>query len=259
MNTSHSSQVQAFYEQSLAKLRKARESYPVNIAPDFDHFEKVFPSKLTYLINRKENRFQHIDKKLTNLFGVGQQPSKLNTKYITELIAHPEDVPHLLYIYERFEKFVSHLSIEELKPLRLLRCYRLKDKQGDFRKVLDTSLILDISENKDILSFMGNIQLAPLISDFNIATGVVINSQNGQELQSFNLKKEETRNVLTKREVQILRMLVTGKRNKEIAKLLYISIYTVDTHRKNIMHKLGISSPLELVWKALELNLVHAE
>jgi len=261
MNTSsHSSQVQAFYEKSIAKLREARESFPVNRAPDFDEYEKVFPNKHCYLIDRKQNAFAYINKSLYNIFsGDSQTLEKLNTKDLTQVVVHPEDVSHILYIYSSFEKFVSKLSIDELKPLRLIRSYRMRDRSGNFRKILDTSLILSISENKDILTFMGNIQLAPMVSDFNIATGVVINSQNGKELQSFNLKEEAAKNSLTKREVQILRMLVSGKRNKEIAEQLFLSVYTIDTHRKNIMNKLGISSPLELVWKALEMNLVHSE
>ena len=51
---------------------------------------------------------------------------------------------------------------------------------------------------------------------------------------------------LTKREIDILRHLKNGMTNKAIATVLYLSKYTVDTHRKNIMQKLQLKSTFEL-------------
>jgi DNA-binding CsgD family transcriptional regulator len=44
---------------------------------------------------------------------------------------------------------------------------------------------------------------------------------------------------LTKRELQLLEMFSKGKTSNECAEELHISYYTVETHRKNIHHKLG--------------------
>ena len=44
---------------------------------------------------------------------------------------------------------------------------------------------------------------------------------------------------LTKRELQLLEMFSKGKTSNECAKELHLSYYTVETHRKNIHHKLG--------------------
>lgn len=53
-------------------------------------------------------------------------------------------------------------------------------------------------------------------------------------------------NGLTPREIEIARIVAQGKRNIEIAHELNLSRYTVETHLKNIYHKLEISSRLEL-------------
>ncbi|WP_194776006.1 response regulator transcription factor [Pararhodonellum marinum] len=60
---------------------------------------------------------------------------------------------------------------------------------------------------------------------------------------------------LSKREIQIIRMLKQGKTNKEIADDLYLSVYTVETHRKNMYKKLGINSSLEFLKIVLELDI----
>ena len=65
-------------------------------------------------------------------------------------------------------------------------------------------------------------------------------------------KSPEGREALTDREQTILLQLATGKSNKEVAVELSISVRTVETHRKNIKRKLGISSTAGLTRYALE-------
>jgi two-component system nitrate/nitrite response regulator NarL len=61
---------------------------------------------------------------------------------------------------------------------------------------------------------------------------------------------------LTKREVEILKLIASGYSNQEIANMLFISYNTVDTHRKNIMHKLAIKNTAGLVRYAIEKGLI---
>jgi DNA-binding NarL/FixJ family response regulator len=61
---------------------------------------------------------------------------------------------------------------------------------------------------------------------------------------------------LTKREIEILKFIADGHSNQEIANKLYISYNTVDTHRKNIMHKLSIKNTAGLVRYAIEKGLI---
>ncbi len=65
-------------------------------------------------------------------------------------------------------------------------------------------------------------------------------------------KGDQTREALTEREQTILLQLASGKSNKEVAGVLDISVRTVETHRKNIKRKLGISSTAGLTRYALE-------
>ncbi|WP_291788766.1 response regulator transcription factor [Cecembia sp.] len=60
---------------------------------------------------------------------------------------------------------------------------------------------------------------------------------------------------LSRRELEILRLIKDGNLNKEIAEMLSLSQHTVESHRKKIHQKLGVSSAVELVKKAIEMNL----
>jgi len=64
---------------------------------------------------------------------------------------------------------------------------------------------------------------------------------------------------LSEREREVLRMLALGHTNQEIAKQLYISVRTAETHRAHIMQKLRLSSRAELVRYALDQGLLEQQ
>jgi len=74
---------------------------------------------------------------------------------------------------------------------------------------------------------------------------------------SNNFRDEaKSYNEITKREHEILQLIVDGHTSKEIAEKLYISPRTVDTHRANLMQKLELNNIAELVRYAIENDMV---
>jgi RNA polymerase sigma factor (sigma-70 family) len=63
--------------------------------------------------------------------------------------------------------------------------------------------------------------------------------------------------LITPREREVLQLIVEGRSNAEIAKELNLSVYTVQTHRTNIMKKLKIHDRTELVRYAIRLGLIQ--
>lgn len=63
---------------------------------------------------------------------------------------------------------------------------------------------------------------------------------------------------LTEREIQVLRLVAEGLNSREIAERLNISVKTVDTHRANIMDKLGVHNTAELIKVAIQRGIVKA-
>lgn len=60
-------------------------------------------------------------------------------------------------------------------------------------------------------------------------------------------KLNDSYDLLTDREREVLQLLAEGKSNKEAAALLNVSPYTIDTHRVNLMQKLGLHNTAEIV------------
>jgi LuxR family maltose regulon positive regulatory protein len=61
---------------------------------------------------------------------------------------------------------------------------------------------------------------------------------------------------LSERELEILRLIAAGRSNPEIAEHLYLSLNTVKWHAKNLFGKLNVSSRIEAVARAQELDLL---
>ncbi|MGA2596513.1 MAG: response regulator transcription factor [Bryobacteraceae bacterium] len=67
---------------------------------------------------------------------------------------------------------------------------------------------------------------------------------------------EDSYELLTTRERELLQLLAEGKSNKDIARLLNLSLYTVETHRSNILQKLNLHSVPELMLYAIRKGVI---
>jgi len=67
---------------------------------------------------------------------------------------------------------------------------------------------------------------------------------------------EDSYELLTSREREILHLLAEGKSNKDIATSLNLSLYTVETHRRNLQDKLNLHSLAELILYAVRKGVV---
>ncbi|MEQ1884753.1 MAG: response regulator transcription factor [Bryobacteraceae bacterium] len=67
---------------------------------------------------------------------------------------------------------------------------------------------------------------------------------------------QDSYELLTGREREVLHMLAEGKSNKEIATLLNLSTYTVETHRRNILEKLNLHGLAELILYAVRKGVI---
>jgi two-component system, NarL family, response regulator NreC len=75
-----------------------------------------------------------------------------------------------------------------------------------------------------------------------------------QQLQQRGL--QDSYDLLIDREGEVLHLLAEGKSNKKVATLLNLSVYTIETHRTNLMQKLNLHSTAEVVFYAVRKKLI---
>ncbi len=91
-------------------------------------------------------------------------------------------------------------------------------------------------------------------SYFSPAVGKMLLEDYMRKLQRSGA--EDSYELLTPREREILQLIAEGKSNKEIAYQLNLSLYTVETHRAHIMQKLNLQSVPELVLYAVRRGII---
>jgi DNA-binding NarL/FixJ family response regulator len=74
--------------------------------------------------------------------------------------------------------------------------------------------------------------------------------------QTPNDDRASSEGTLTSREREVLQLIAEGKSNKEAASALGISVTTVETHRANLMRKLGVHSVAEIVHYAVRHKMI---
>ncbi|MEI6507151.1 MAG: response regulator transcription factor [Bacteroidota bacterium] len=74
-----------------------------------------------------------------------------------------------------------------------------------------------------------------------------------------DLSNDEKKTYLTFREKQILKLIAEEYSNNEIAEKLFISIRTVETHRKNMMQKLNLESTIALIKYAVHEGIIKVD
>ncbi len=73
---------------------------------------------------------------------------------------------------------------------------------------------------------------------------------------TLTIEDRKVDEILSKREIEVLRLVCREFSNAEIAQHLFLSISTIETHRKNLIAKLGVQNTVGLVKFALKNNLI---
>ena len=86
--------------------------------------------------------------------------------------------------------------------------------------------------------------------------GTVVKLPEMDQIVEHTLLSAKPRENLTKRETEILKLIVAGNTNKEIAQKLYRAERTVEYHRHRLMRKVGSKRAADLVKNAIAMGLV---
>lgn len=166
---------------------------------------------------------------------------------------HPEDQSWMANFENEAGKFLFSLPSEKLFNYKVQYDLRFKTTAGNWKRIMNQAITIQLDEKGGIyrtLAVQTDISHIktfgkPSLSFIGInGEPSFIDIQIGEPLIPF-------KEVLTKREKEILLLIIEGKLNKQIAAELKISKETVDKHRKNMIAKASCSNSGELISKAI--------
>ena len=191
-----------------------------------------------------------------------------------------DDTPNIIFVgsANNGEAALEELSKHDVDVLLLdinmpvmngIECCGLARQQFPNLKILALSMMKDASLVKEILKAGATGFLLKNAGQDEVISAIE-RVHNGEQafsdeilkivMGSFSDDKEKAPNnklpKISRREKQILKLIVWEKTTHEIAQELFISFGTVETHRRNLLHKLDVKNTAGLVRVALENNLL---
>ena len=223
-----------------------------------DHINKIIeldtylPYNSTFfcITNTQNLTFEYISKNMFSCLGLDLKLMKTKGMRYFWSRMHPDDIEHWLQALGELMNFtLTNIAVEDRPKMSYTWNYRIKNAKDVYVNVIQntTPLEFDLNE-KPIIGLAHYTVLDSKISMQVSATAKLLNDNNEYETKYFNnFSQKLLSDGISNRERDIVRLLVLNYSSKEIAEKLNISPNTVDTHRRNILKKLNISSTGELV------------
>ena len=214
--------------------------------------DKVLPYSSTFfcITNTQDLTFEYVSKNFKSCLGL--DPAELNThgmRYFWSRI-HPDDIDGWLSALNQLMEFtLNEIPTDKRERANYTWNYRFKNADEVFVNIVQntTPLAFD-SSGKPIIGLAHYTVLHPDLKMDISASAKLLNEQDEYETVYFNnFSQKLLSDGISNRERDVIRLLVLNYSSKEISEKLNISSHTVDTHRRNILKKLNISSTGELI------------
>lgn len=206
-----------------------------------------------YIVNIAKVEMKYVNENVAKVLGIS--PEDLTVEYIFENI-HPADKTRFAVYEQKVTEFFNQLPPEKVLKYKVSYDYRLRCKDGSYKWILMQTLTIQSDENGSVIRVLGVQTDISHLKTENKGSGLSFLGLDGEPSfynvavgQTVFLRSEE---LLSKREKEVLRLVLSGKSSAQIAEILNISIHTVKTHRKKIWLKSNCRSLAELGAKAVK-------
>ncbi|MDR2919598.1 MAG: LuxR C-terminal-related transcriptional regulator [Tannerella sp.] len=215
-----------------------------------------------------KERFLYISSNFADFFDYAANYNSMTLEERGEVFdscVHPDDLPFLLHLQERAFDYIFSLPVERRKDYKHIFEFRVLGPGRKYVRAIFQYHILEgaESEGEHILEeyyssdYILLLFVADLSPDQNPDEPVKFRLYNFKtnEVVQFPLLEEKDM-TLTKREVEVLKLVNEGMLSKEISDKLSISIHTVNRHRQNILEKMEVDNLHEAINYGRKLGLI---
>ena len=204
-----------------------------------------------YIFNIFRAEFDFVSPGVTNV--LGYHPDEVNIHFFLDIM-HPDDKPYFLQFEKRITEFFKDLPYDKIAKYKMQYDFRMRAKNNKYVRLLHQAVQIEYDE----ANYYRTLDLDTDITHIKpegTPTFSIIGLEG--EPSYYNIDIDEavmltrSNDPFTKRERQILKLVVEGTSSKEIADKLHISLHTVNVHRKNILNKADVKTSLDLLRKVM--------
>ena len=162
---------------------------------------------------------------------------------------HPEDIEFVVKAENFLTKFfMENVSRDKLLRYKISYCHRARLKNGEYALFNHQALMLTMDDNGGYGKSLNIHTRIDHLSNFNTYKISLIGLHGEPSFMNMSLDGNMDQvTEYSKREVDILKLVANGFSNNEIADKLFISVNTVQKHRKNILAKSNVKNTVELI------------
>lgn len=249
-------------EDFLSYLKEANQVPDIQAIPNHEKylspeiFENFLAHKIDdvlFIIDFRIPKFIYLSPNTTYVHGYGKDEIlNLGPVRFYDLI-HPKDHEIIMKnIFTDITKFISKNANLDPTDLNISYNYRLKQKDGNYRFLMNSFSYMILGEGYVPLVIIGTVSdISDLYTKKGLFCQIKQKNKKGQNKKLFErfypFEKIKASSELTKKELEVLRYVHDGFSSKEIAHKTNRSVETINVHRKNIIKKLNINSITDAV------------
>ncbi|ALJ04841.1 LuxR family transcriptional regulator [Pseudalgibacter alginicilyticus] len=208
-------------------------------------------SSTFYCVTNTQNlTFEFVSKNVVSCLGYKPEILKEGGMRFFWSRIHPEDIENWLKALNALMDFtLEEIPIEQRNLLSFTWNYRFKNSKDDYVNIIQNTTPLQFDNEKKPIIGLAHYTIVDARVKLQVtASAKLLNEYNEYETKYFNnFSQKLLSNSISNRERDIIHLLVLNYSSKAIGEKLNISPNTVDTHRRNILKKLKITSTGELI------------
>ena len=211
-----------------------------------------------YVIDFFDRQLTQVSSSIESLLGL--DPLRVSFDDILNSI-HPDDIAYVAKAEEKaINYFYTILGRENIPNYKVCYCFRSKVADGSYQLFQHQAIVLSVDEKGGIGKSLNIHTSIHHITKVNNHRVHIIGIHNETEIIELDVndgcEEQNYSSFFSKRESQIINLITLGFKNDEIADKLFISVFTVKNHHKNILQKAGVKSSAELIGKCINEGLI---
>lgn len=245
----HSEKINSIYNEIFNTYPSVEIEEHIKKLIELDYF---YPYNNTFycITNTVHQSFEFVSKNFSACTGLPHEKMiKGGMDYFWSLF-HPEDIKLWLKSLTNLMSFtMTELSEQQRTRMSYTWNYRIKNSSEEYVNIIQNTTPLQFDEsNKPIIGMAHYTVLNGAMQMDICASAKYLNENNEYETLFYeNVSSSKLLDVISNRERDIIRLIITKNTSESISQKLNISIHTVNTHRRNILKKLNIDSTFELI------------
>jgi len=212
-----------------------------------------------FILNFETFNMDFVSEGTQSLLGIDSIDFTLN-KFLDLL--NPEDLEKIHEKEAASLNFkLNEIPKEDITKYKTVYILRVKLKNGETKTLLHQAKVLNLSKDGKVFQVMSihtdithlNPTIDHKISFISSEKPSYYSLDTGD---GFNLVENNFKTIFTKREKEVIRGLSKGNDFNEIAKLLFVSPHTINTHKRNILKKSKCKNTAELIAKCIREGVI---